>query len=65
LKRIAQNLGIGYSGSKNLGSTWYSTPEKLRIVAYLTLINMAYLSQEEFSEPEKNGNVGTALWPYW
>ena len=26
---------------------------------------MAYVSNEEFSEPEKKGQVGLTLWPYW
>ncbi len=25
----------------------------------------SYLSQEEFSQPERDGKVGTELWPYW
>ena len=37
----------------------YSTSEQFRLVAYLTLVSMGYLSEEEFSQPErevKNNN---------
>ncbi len=47
----------------NLGSTWISTPDQFRIVSYLTLISMMYISEEEFSQPEKQGKLN--LWPYW
>jgi hypothetical protein len=65
LKRIANNLNLKYAGKRNLGSTWYSTPEQFRLVSYLTLFGMAYLSSEEFSQPEREGKVGTMLWPFW
>lgn len=65
LKRIAFNLGLEYANKDNLGSTWYSTPDQFRLVAYLTLFNMMYLSKEEFTKPEIKGEVGTLLWPYW
>ena len=26
---------------------------------------MVYISQEEFSQPEREGKLGVALWPYW
>lgn len=42
---------------------WYSTPTQFRLVAYLTLVSMTYISNEEFSEPERQGKVGTILWP--
>lgn len=65
LARIAQNLGLDYAGSTNLGSTWYSTPDQFRLVSYLTLFGMAYLSNEEFSSPERQGKLGVQLWPDW
>jgi hypothetical protein len=65
LKRIAANLNLEYAEIWNLGSTWYSTPSQTRLVSYLTLFGMAYLSVEEFSQPEREGKVGTLLWPEW
>lgn len=65
LARIAHNLGLEYAGSTNLGSTWYSTPDQFRLVSYLTLFGMAYLSNEEFSTPEREGKLGVQLWPDW
>ena len=65
LGRVANDLGLEYAYVKNLGSTWYSTPEQFRLVSYLTLVGMSYLSQYEFSEPEREGKVGGVLWPYW
>jgi hypothetical protein len=65
LKRIAANLNLEYAEIWNLGSTWYSTPAQTRLVSYLTLFGMAYLSAEEFSQPEREGKVGTLLWPEW
>ena len=65
LNRIADDLNLKYAGKRNLGSTWYSTPEQFRLVSYLTLFGMAYLSSEEFSQPEREGKVGTMLWPFW
>ncbi|CAF1132034.1 unnamed protein product, partial [Brachionus calyciflorus] len=64
-RRIAQNLGLNYPDVGDLGSTWYSTPDQFRLVSYLTLFGMGYLANEEFSEPERNGEVGTILWPDW
>ena len=65
LKRIAKDLNIEHGGVSNLGSTWISTPHQFRIVSYLTLFGMAYISGEEFSLPERQGKLGTELWPYW
>ena len=65
LRRIANGLNLKYAGIWNLGSTWYSTPHQFRIVSYLTLFGMAYLSSEEFAQPEREGKVGTILWPDW
>lgn len=58
-------MGFEHAGESNLGSTWYSGVDQFRLVSYLTLVSMVYLSNEEFSEPEKNGQIGTWLWPYW
>lgn len=63
LKRISQTLGLSYIGEDNLGSTWYSTPDQFRLVSYLTLVNMIYISSEEFTIAEKNGKK--SFWPYW
>ena len=65
LRRISTDLGLSYASKANLGSTWYSTPHQFRLVAYLTLFGMAYMSDEEFSPPEREGKLGVALWPYW
>lgn len=65
LKRIAKNIGLDYASARNLGSTWYSTPDQFRIVSYLTLFSMGYIGVEEFAEPERQGKVGTILWPEW
>ena len=65
LERISKGLNLKYAKIWNLGSTWYSTPNMFRITAYLTLVNMAYISDEEFSQPERDGKVGTLLWPEW
>lgn len=63
--RIARNLRLDYAGVENLGSTWYSTPQQFRLVSYLTLFGMAYLAQEEFTQVERDGKLGVALWPDW
>jgi hypothetical protein len=65
LKRIAENIGMASAKVGNLGSTWISTPEQFRLVSYYTLFGMAYLSQEEFAKPERDGAIGTLLWPDW
>jgi len=65
LKRIAQMLGMSYAEQWNLGSTWYSTPAQFRLVSFLTLFGMAYLSSEEFAQPEREGKLGVELWPDW
>jgi hypothetical protein len=64
-RRVAKDLGFEYAEQHNLGSTWYSTPDQFRIVSYLTLFGMAYVANEEFSQPEREGKVGTILWPDW
>ena len=65
LKRIAEFLNLKYAGYWNLGSTWYSTPAQFRLVSYYTLFGMAYLSNEEFAQPEREGKLGVELWPDW
>ena len=64
LNRISSNLKLNYANVGNLGSTWYSTPEQIRLVSYLTIVSMLYLSNEEFSPPEKSFKE-PLLWPYW
>jgi hypothetical protein len=63
LKRIAENLNLNFGNVRNLGSTWYSTPNQFRLVSYLTLFGMAYLNQEEFSSTEREGKLGVLMWP--
>lgn len=65
LNRIANFIGLRYNFTANLGSTWYSTPENFRLVSYLTLVSMAYLSNEEFSKTEREGKLAARLWPDW
>jgi len=40
LGRIAEDLGFGNAGLTNLGSTWYSTPEQIRLISFYTLLSM-------------------------
>ena len=63
LKKAAKLMNLEFGEIRNLGSTWYSTPAQFRIVSYYTLVSMIYISNEEFSEPERQGKVGTILWP--
>jgi hypothetical protein len=63
LKKVAETLNLGYIGADNLGSTWYSTVEQFRLVSYLTLNMMMYISSEEFTKSEKEGKI--SFWPYW
>ncbi|RNA32593.1 secreted protein [Brachionus plicatilis] len=65
LKRAGHHINFKYGFHANLGSTWYSTPDQFRLVSYLTLFSMAYLANEEFSPPERNGDLGALLWPHW
>ena len=65
LSRAANRIGLEYAFWRNLGSTWYSTPTQIRLVAYLTLFGMVYVAQEEFSETEREGKIGVQLWPFW
>ena len=65
LNKAAKYMNLEFLNIRNLGSTWYSTPAQIRIVSYYTLVSMAYLNSEEFSEPERQSKVGTILWPEW
>jgi hypothetical protein len=63
LKKAAKYMGLEFVDIRNLGSTWYSTPAQMRLVSYYTLVSMAYLNSEEFSQPERDSKAGTNLWP--
>ena len=65
LARIAKDLGLENAGVKNVGSTWYSTPDQFKLVAYLTLFGMGYISEEEFTYNEIIRKIGLLNWPYW
>ena len=65
LKKAGKLMGLKFAEVRNLGSTWYSTPNQFRYVSYLTLVSMAYINSEEFSEPERDGKAGVQLWPEW
>ena len=63
LRKAAKLMKLEFGEIRNLGSTWFSTPSQIRLVSYLTLVAMAYINSEEFSEPERQSKVGTILWP--
>ena len=65
LKKAAKYMNLEFMDIRNLGSTWYSTPAQMRLVSYYTLVSMAYLNSEEFSQPERDSKAGTNLWPEW
>lgn len=65
LSRAAARINLRYAFERNLGSTWYTTPEQTRLAAYLTLFGMTYLAAEEFTPVEREGKAGVLLWPYW
>jgi len=65
LARIASNIGLNYGYVANLGSTWYSTPEQFRLVSYLTLVLMSYLSSEEFTSAARQYKLHALQWPDW
>jgi hypothetical protein len=65
LQKAAKNVNLKPGDVRNLGSTWYSTPNQFRIVSYLTLVSMVYLSNEEFSSTERKGKLGVQHWPDW
>jgi hypothetical protein len=58
LQKAGKLMGLKFADIRNLGSTWYSSPIQFRYVSYLTLVSMAYINSEEFSEPERNGKAG-------
>ena len=63
LKQAANRLGLKYGGVRDLGSTWYSTPDQIRLVSYLTLFAITYLSIEEFTHVERQERIHN--WPEW
>jgi hypothetical protein len=63
--RIASNLGLSYKNEHSIGSTWYSTPKQFQIVSYLSLLSMIYLYENEFTTPERKGEIGVINWPEW
>lgn len=63
--RIARELNLKNADQRGLGSTWYSSPTQFRLVAYLTLFGMAFLANEEFAPPARQGKLGQLLWPDW
>jgi hypothetical protein len=65
IQKAAKNVNLKPGNVRNLGSTWYSTPNQFRIVSYLTLVSMVYLSNEEFSSTERKGKLGVQHWPDW
>jgi hypothetical protein len=65
LQRIANNIGLKFVPTYNLGSTWYSTPDNFRLTSYLTLVSMIYISNEEFTPSDHQLKIGILQWPYW
>lgn len=63
LRLAGSRLFLDYPGIKNLGSTWYSTPDQIRLVSYLTLFGIMFLSIEEFTPLERLRGVDN--WPQW
>ena len=63
LKQAANRLGLKPGGVRDLGSTWYSTPDQIRLVSYLTLFAITYLSIEEFTHVERQERIHN--WPEW
>lgn len=63
LRQAANRLGLQYPGISDLGSTWYSTPDQIRLVSYLTLFAITYLSIEEFTHVERQELIQN--WPEW
>jgi hypothetical protein len=56
MQRISMNLGLNNANIPNLGSSWLSTPHQFRIAGFLSSFFMAYLKNEEFTEPEKSSS---------
>ena len=65
LENVASYLKLNYSNITDFGTTWISTAHQLRLVGYLTLFGMVYLSNEEFSEAERQMKPIDKLLPYW
>ena len=63
IQKAAKNINLEPGDVWNLGSTWYSSPNQIRLVSYLTLVSMIYLSNEEFTKVERQGQLGVMLWP--
>ena len=61
-----EKLGLGHSGLRNVGSTWYGYSNIMVAAAKLTLSVMRWLESKEFSEYEKyhSGNDGYPHWHY-
>ena len=45
LQKAAQHVKLMPGSVRNLGSTWYSTPNQFRVVSYLTLVSMIYIER--------------------
>ncbi|CAF0768920.1 unnamed protein product [Didymodactylos carnosus] len=65
LRRIARDMNLMYKNMSGMGSTWLGPPYSAYLIANLTLDCMLYLAINEFSAPERDGKVGTILWPDW
>ncbi|CAF0768936.1 unnamed protein product [Didymodactylos carnosus] len=65
LRRIAKDMELMHLNISGMGSTWYGPPYSAYLIANLTLDSMLYLAINEFSGPERDGKVGTILWPEW
>lgn len=61
LRIAASRLYLDYPGIRNLGSTWYATPDQIRLVSYLTLFGIIFLTIEEFTPLERLRDN----WPKW
>ncbi|CAF1147501.1 unnamed protein product [Adineta ricciae] len=65
LRRIAQNMNWLYANLSNLGSTWYGPPRIAQKIANRSMDAILYLAINEFTQAERRGRVGIALWPDW
>ena len=55
IKMAARNIKFISGNLENFSLTWYSTPHLFRLVSYLTLVSMMYLSDlEKFYQNETN-----------
>ncbi|CAF0832488.1 unnamed protein product [Rotaria sp. Silwood1] len=64
-KRIANDMGFAHANISNMGSTWYGSPYDAYLVANQTLHGMLWLALYEFAMPEREGKLGTSMWPEW